>query len=335
MAKILVSLVSKQTIPNVRFIKEHLEITGKFIFITTNEMEEINKTQLHLSALNIPQRMIQKIIVDSFSFSKIEETLLKINFNDDDELIVNITGGTKPMSIVAMSFFSAFEKVAIFYVPIGEDIYYQVYPRIHNSRIKFIKKITLTEYFTASGLQLIEQEKRISKNIESAQTLLYQFIETNGDVSKIKKIRKAQKMPNAEDRAYYSGGWFEELIFHKIKKRFGLKENQISYKVKLKNKKSNNEYDAVFIYNDSIYIVECKAYFGMSGLKQKVEKDLYKLAALDDDFGLSVNAIYITTANISGYNNLENQTLLNRAQSLGVKLFQFNDLKNDYFLTKI
>ena len=335
MATVLVSLVSDQTIQNIRLIKEFKKDVDRYIFISTKGMEKKRKVEAHLSALNITERKISRIIVNEFSFTEIENSLLEKDFNNNDVFLVNITGGTKPMSIVAMSFFSSFNNVKIFYVPIGEGVYRQVYPRIENPASEFSKNISLKEYLLGSNLELIEKEHKISRKIEHAQNLLNQFIYSNEDRGTIDKINRAHNMTNPEDKSYYSGGWFEELIYYKIKNKFSLKENQIAYNVKLQNQKTNNEYDTVFVYNDSIYIVECKAYFGKSGLRAKVEKDLYKLGALDDDFGIKAKAIYITTADIKGNNIKEYQSLMERSKTLNVKLFQLSDLKDDSFLSKL
>jgi len=334
MRKILVSLIGGQTIPNIRFIKEHKKDVDSYLFISTEEMEKEGKVEMHLATLNISFTKIQRIIVEKFSFSKIEDTLLNASLNDENEYIVNITGGTKPMSIVALSFFSIFSNVKIFYVPIGEEKYRQVYPRIEEPEQEFKEKISLKEYLSCHNLQLLKKEVKISRNLNNAQILLDQLINADGEVN-IDEITRAHSMKNTDDRVYYSGGWFEELIYSKIKRKFQLSENQIAYNVKLKNRKSNNEYDAIFVHKDSIYILECKAYIGTSGLHKKVEGDLYKLGALDDDFGLKVKAIYITTADIGKNNIKESKSLRERAKSLKIQMFQLSDLKNDKFLNLI
>jgi len=335
MSKVLVSLVSQQIIPNLKLIKEFKSNIDSYIFITTSDMEIKKQTEIYMKSANIPERKITKIIVSPFNFKEIEDDLLKANFEYEDEYYINITGGTKPMSIITMSFFSSLYKSKIFYVPIEENVYRQIHPRLENPEKQFTKKITLKEYFIAHNLKLESQESTVTRKISHAEVLLKKFIKYNGNVSKIDKIKNAHDMMNSEDRAYYSGGWFEELIFYKIKKFLKLNQNQIAYNVKLENNKSENEYDAVFVHNDSIYIVECKAYYGKSQLRTKVEKDLYKLGALDDNFGLKANAIYITTADIKNNSIEEYTSLSERAKSLKVKLFELSDLKNDYFLNKI
>jgi len=335
MARILVSLLSDQSIPNIRFIKEKQRGIDKFVFIGTKEMQEKKKLQSYINALNISRGKTKEIIVDAFNMALIEENLLNSELNEDDEYLVNITGGTKPMSIACLSYFSSFPKSKVYYIAIGEGVYRQVHPRLEQPQTKFLKEITLKEYFFANELELQAQESKISRSIVLAQTILEKFIKHKGDISRIDKVRKAHEMTNSDDKSYYSGGWFEELIFYKIKQKFNLNLNQIAYNVKLLNQKSKNEYDAVFVYDDSIYIVECKAYYGKNGLRAKIEKDLYKLGALDDDFGLKVNAVYITTADIKGNSLMEYESLMERANTLGVKLFQLSDLQNDYFINKI
>ncbi len=331
MAKILVSLVSEQIIPNLRFIKEFRTGIDRFIFISTRAMEELKKTELLIKSSGISLQKTLTVVVLPFNFKIIEETLLELELNYDDEYLVNITGGTKPMSIIVLSFFSSLKNAKIFYMPIDRPFYRQVLPRIKYSEIKFAKNLTLKEYLKGIGLDLIKNESTVTKNISEANQILNNIINGNN----LKKILSAHEMDDPIDKSYYSGRWFEELIFYKIKKHFKLNINQIAYNVKLKNNKTANEYDIMFVYKNTIHIIECKAYFSTTKLREKIEKDLYKLGALNEDFGLNVNSVYITTANIKGDNILKNKSLNERAKSLNIKLFQLSDLKNDLFLTKM
>jgi len=335
MARVLVSLLSDQSMPNIRFIKENQIGIDNFVFIGTNEMKRKNKLISYVKSLNISLAKTKEILVDPFNISLIEEGLLNSDFNEEDEYIVNITGGTKPMSIACLSFFSYFVNVTIYYVAIGDDFYRQIYPRVNNPHRKFEKSITLKEYFTSYQLELLGMEHKPTKPISAATFLMHKYLETEGNINKLPEIKNAHKLKSGEDRAYFSGGWFEEYVYWAIKKFFHLSETQIAFKVELQNEKSKNEYDVVFIYQDEINIVECKAYFGSANTHQKIEKDLYKLSALGDDFGLKVQAIYITTFNIKEYNITKYRSLKNRAQSLQIKSFQFDDLIKNNFLTHL
>jgi len=324
MQTILISLVSEQTIPNVRFIKEFIDEVDKFIFITTQEMLNKEKTEAQTKALNIPKSKFAQITVAEFNFDKIEKTLQNANFSQKNTYLLNITGGTKPMAIVTMTHFSDFPNAKIYYVPIGNSTYRQVFPKIKTPVFQFKKSLTLEEYLKAYNLKIISQVKKHSRNLAHAQKMLNRFVETGGDIKKIDKLQHLDKM-SAEDRAYYNGGWFEEYIYAKLKEKFKLNDTQIAYNVKLKLKDTENEYDAVFVYQDSIYIVECKAY-NNKAVNTKIERDLYKLGAIDDYFGINANSILITTANIRG------KALFERAISLKVQLFHKKDLIDDKFL---
>ena len=54
--------------------------------------------------------------------------------------------------------------------------------------------------------------------------------------------RVVYKNESLNDRIFYSGGWFEEYIYHKIKNELKLTNNQIAMKVKIANRNTKNEY---------------------------------------------------------------------------------------------
>ncbi|MFH2096916.1 MAG: hypothetical protein ABIJ16_14495 [Bacteroidota bacterium] len=62
MNKILVSLVSDQTIQNVLFAKE-IGMVEKHIIVSTESMEKLNKSQWIINALNLKSENYEKIIV--------------------------------------------------------------------------------------------------------------------------------------------------------------------------------------------------------------------------------------------------------------------------------
>jgi len=331
MKTVLVNIVSDQAIPNLRFIKEFETAADGFLFITTNEMEREGKTNLLIHASRISEKDSRRIIVPSYNMREIEELLLNFGFSDEAEYLVNITGGTKPMSIVVLSLFSALRHAKIFYIPIGEGTYRQVHPRVVDADKKFRVKISLREYIESYGLELLAKENKLSKDAKIAKSLFGQVVIHSGDVKLIDEIVNAHRNENPADKSYYSGGWFEEYIYWKIKNKLKLRNYEIAYNVRLRNQKSKNEYDVVFLRNDSIYIVECKV-FNESSLRSKVEKSLYKLGALDDDFGLKADAVLITTADIKGASPNISNSLIERAKSLHVRLFQLSDIANDNFI---
>jgi tRNA A37 threonylcarbamoyladenosine dehydratase len=106
---ILVSLVSQQTIPNVELIKEFGDKINKHLFITTAQMQNQLEWIKQASGIGISD----VIEVDAFDTLDIKKKLGEYPFGDD-EIIVNVTGGTKLMSLVIDDFFRS----------VGATIYY-------------------------------------------------------------------------------------------------------------------------------------------------------------------------------------------------------------------
>ena len=238
------------------------------------------------------------------------------------------------MSIATLSFFSVFRHSSIFYLPIGEDFYRQVFPRVKHPEIYYRTKIKLREYLESYGLEIVSMETRTSRDIRTAGSLLRKIAERD-DPADLPEITLAQKQGSAEEKNYYGGRWFEEYIFRTIKKHFGLKESEIGYNIRLKNKISENEYDVIYIYRDQICIVECKAFFGRANVKGKTEQALYKLAALEKDFGIKAKTVFITTFDLQKHNFQEGQTLIKRASTLKIKFFQKREVINHSFLNML
>jgi len=117
----LVSIVGKQTIPNILLIKEFERKINKFIFITTNGSEEKNKTDDTIKASGINNNYI-KINVPEDNIKKIEKILESNDFSDNERYIINLTGGTKMMAIAIYNFFSKWDS-EIYYIPIGKNLY--------------------------------------------------------------------------------------------------------------------------------------------------------------------------------------------------------------------
>ena len=329
--KVLVSLIDENPIQNIQFIKEFINHIEKFIFISSNEMEygEFNRTDAIINSLKLENSSIQRIIVKPQSISDIEKQLTKINNNIEIEYIVNISGGSKLMTLTCLNYFRELNS-KIFFVPKSIDTYIQVSPYTSKSVIKFNNQITLREYIQSYGL-ITTEIQYASRKFKECKRLMQKVIETKGNKHKIPEIKNAHSMSRNIDKEFYSGGWFEEYTYHTIRDYFNLKQNQIGYKVKIENRNTNNEYDVVFVLKEKLYLIECKAYFGRYEIKKKIESALYKLAALDDDFGIQSQSVFITTFDLKGYSEVENETLLNRAKDVNVKLLQLRDLMNKSF----
>lgn len=152
---ILVNLVSDQTLPNVQFIKWYFKQnpeSSKVLFISTKKMEEKQKSECIKKALFSLDKFIEweTIQTDENDLNKTQE-LLKKYFEKSSykKIIVNITGGTKLMSLAVFNFFNGKENCQIYYQPIGKSLQ-ELYPQTHKYDI--FELLSLEEYLYANGI---------------------------------------------------------------------------------------------------------------------------------------------------------------------------------------
>ncbi len=253
--KLLVSLVSDQTVPNVQLIKQLRKNEGNeiyYLFITTEGMEGKGTRSWIQNACNISEKYSEKIMVDQFSFSDIKAKLENQDFTGYDKILVNLTGGTKIMTLVASDFFKT-KSADIYYVTGRDNEYIKVFPKEEKKK-KFEVSVSLEEYLKAYGfnfekgtpsgnaekttetifkkfceLNIMEYTKAIREiNSHRGKTLNY---EENGIVSEF--LNAIDYNPgetgslSKKETKYLSGDWFEEYIGTKIKKELKLSDDNI------------------------------------------------------------------------------------------------------------
>lgn len=155
--KIIVSLISEQTIPNVQFLKWYIKNNIQkydLLFISTQKMEQNQKSDYIKNALeNVSGFLgeIKTIIVDE---NDIQNIRLKLNAFFEKakykEIIANITGGTKMMSLASFQFFNNLDNSQIFYQPIGKPLL-KLFPKTEEFEVNEI--LTLEEYLKANGIK--------------------------------------------------------------------------------------------------------------------------------------------------------------------------------------
>ena len=288
MKNILISILSDHTIPNFLFIKETQGEYDQNIFITTQQVEDNHRDSDLEKALGL--RNVRRIKVSNDNYFKIMEKLSSEPFDSDAEYCVNQTGGTKVMSIAAFNFFSKFNARFV-YVPIGTNKYCEF---DSDSQYDLNYRLSLKEYFSLYGI-----------NFKSSNETVKTFSELSGIFEQIRrkgfkllyKMYNAQDLPTAEERAYWSGQWFEEYVYQRIKSDYRLPDNAIAKSVQIfrDDTQNDNELDVVFVKDNALTVIECKVtMYGVGGARETTEEYLYKLAAISKDFGLKVNPYLFT-----------------------------------------
>ncbi|MDR0603339.1 MAG: DUF1887 family protein, partial [Bacteroidales bacterium] len=217
----LVSLISDHLLPNYLFIKE---MEGKYddlLFVTTEKMHLDNIGVRLEKALGMEKDSVQRVIVSEENLNEAVGKLNSISFAGDERFIVNLTCGTKIMSIGVYKFFSRFES-SFYYIPIGKD-------KIENvgtsEDIPLNYKVNLQEYLTLYGLTFTYDitDKKLPDNI-GAEFEVYVY----------NRLKTELKLRNG-------------FIFRGVKL---FREDS--------DKTNDNEIDVMWAIDNQIYVGECK-----------------------------------------------------------------------------
>jgi len=338
MKTILVSLVSEQTIPNILGIY-HFK-PDELLFITTDEMEKKGKVDTiikTLRKLNLDYKdKSHNLIVEEDSILDCHRKIDQwIEGREDSEFVVNLTGGTKIMSIAAYEYFKDFSSKMI-YVPIPKNEFITPFPKKSPGKTtELTLRLNVVQYLIAYGLDVIneaklegyqeEAKKRkdlsmwIVKNYENLKNLLVwlsgnlrvhrddkefslvgKFSGANKvEIEIMKKLRFSQdsisvsKRLNRSEIRYWTGGWLEEFCFNGVSDLVGKGIDDVVINLKLKKEQNENEFDVMFTKDNALYFVECKS---LDQEKDKETDILYKIGALQKEFGLRIESFLVSTS---------------------------------------
>ena len=367
-----VVLISDQTIPNVVYLKNLLKYGNGFdrvLLITTEKMENQEKSDAVLKAVSenfLDKSKHNKIIVKEDMIFDIKTRLSEyMKDKEFDKISVNITGGTKIMSLAVYDFFKGFENTTIVYSPIGSTSYKQIEPLGKNGKaidIPIRYRMSVEEYIESLGLTIknvseplnLNLSKRLFGSFFDKEELFYKLTYLLMKYRKkkgYKELKKSQDINDVEKYLqalglsfrdfdftttrnwidYFSGGWFEEYIYSEILK---LKENgcvdDVRINIKLEKASMNarmpNEFDVIFVKDNHLNIIECK-----SGdlTNQQLTSTFYKVAYLNNGFGLSATSyLALLGNNIFDKNGTIKNDIKTKSRIFRIKIIDRNMLKN-------
>ncbi len=317
MSKTIVSILSDHLLPNFLFIKEMEGQYSDLLFVSTPQMEMQEKA-MHLEvALGRKEGSVRRIVVANDNYKEILDALRAEQLSDSVEYVVNITGGTKTMSLAVHEYFCQF-NASFVYVPIGKNSYYD-FSTDQTHSLDY--RVSLNEYFTLYGLAYDYDNDLIC----DAQRPFNLFNEQKmSNFYLTKELRYAQKALRPELRRYLGGEWFEEYVYLRIKRDFKLRDEDIAKSVKicrLSSTSNDNELDVVFVKDNALYVIECKVSMTGYGKEPKsvVDEYLYKLAAISKDFGLRVNSYIFTLHQMWRFSKATQENMSKRMRILGIR----------------
>ena len=278
---IIIVLVSQQTIQNVLFIKEFVKNNDDHILlISTKGMKE--KEEWIKNSLNI-QNKYHSIIVDEYDNKDILEKLKEFNIHEYKNKYINITGGTKLMSIETYDFFKAygFESKESGLSEIDKEYTYGFLEKfLENDRYNIIKEL---------------QEKRKNNSVKKKGKLSTAEVDgLDKFLSDIGFPLKNEGIISKKEIEYLTGGWFEEYVYYTLKDANIVKDTEILCGVSKKNGQSDNEFDIVILKENQLHIIECKTYICNNDKSSLPLDTIYKLDSIQKELGLFAKPYIIT-----------------------------------------
>jgi len=328
MSLILVSLISDQTIPNVLFIRDQPK-AAHYIFISTEKMEKRMIVTNIIKACPDLVISYNTIVVEEDSLSDFEQVVESgLDRQDDFHYLVNITGGTKIMSLAAYLYFTKIGSSEIFYLPLGKSHFRQIYPMKKNKIKEISFRINLQGYLEANGVTVqskaFAQKNRMIRHKDRNEQIMNAFVgdgnlpikkmveyfRTSGFRDKknlplsdeikleMSPILAAGFMPenpenlNRDETNYLTGDWFEEFTYEVVQRVLDKDDSEIGKGIRVtRGEKTSNEFDVMFTHKNALYVIECKTDVADNEegkLSQLFTSTLYKASTLKKDFGLFV-----------------------------------------------
>lgn len=341
MSHIHVCLVSDHLIPNIVPVAQFQP--DELFLISTDAMEKKNKSAHIIASLKSmgidysSKHQIIQVVEDSIvdCQQKIAEWITE---REDADFLVNLTGGTKIMSIATYESFKDYGS-KMFYVPIGQtQKMINVFPkRLTSTTTSLTKRLKVADYLAAYGLT-IKNSKKLPYLIEEARTRSehadwiakhYQDLKnllfwlggilrphrddkkpfllqdsfsraSHTEVELLNRLgfkvvgKEIEKELSKSEIQFLTGGWLEEFCFNQLEMICGSEIEDLAISIEISNPVgTSNEFDLMFTSNNKLYTVECKS--GDQNDDKKADA-LYKVAALQKDFGLSVSSFFISTS---------------------------------------
>lgn len=320
MKKILVSLVSRQTPPNILCIKE-MEPMDKYVFIYTEQV----KIQLKaiVDTIGIPDHELQTIPVDAISIQQIYLSLSKEALDKKDEYIINLTGGTKVMALATFQFFVDYPLARMVYLGSKDKTSQFIYPSIEEAKpLKY--SMDIKEFLSAYAVHInksmdgitfpprLSQEhyqnfihnRLFGKAYEVIRSLGKRVLNDDGRIeleadesealAGLGFMKKNQNSISYQEKEYLRGKWLEEYVYNTIKAVGNLGTDDITHGLEI-DYGSHNELDVFFIHKNTPYYFECKTTIKNG---EEFSQSIYKMTALKNTLGIDLKLVLVVLTDV-------------------------------------
>jgi hypothetical protein len=304
-------------------------------------------------------------IQDAYNFPEIQEQLYScLARYENKNVVLNLTGGTKIMTVAAQSIFELAGK-PMFYVKEQDNSVIILQEGKEKSHAPLDKKLKIQDYLLAYGYKTVLSENtlynrpdftfELINNItkyESAVSRTNAYVSKAQDRSALTFVRTSYEdgiesfldlcrkfalltlegkqftFTDEQARRYVCGGWLEEHVYQCIGKinKQKIQDKVLNITIKTLPQAVENELDVAVSANNYLHIIECKtANIGNS----KDSDALYKLYTLKNKLGLKTKSMLVSYRNIDKlYRGKRANDNAKRAKDYGITVIQHSDLRN-------
>jgi hypothetical protein len=211
--KIMVCLISGQHVPNLLSIRSETPVPDRLVLIVTPLMRARDKHNQLLNALAAggldygPRHDIKDLTKED-SISETYDLLKKIHKERlNDELVVNLTGGTKPMCIGAYEF-SKEKHLRTLYVPEGNQ--HEAKDIIGESSVDLKHRLSTAEFLEGYGFGVqnpgdLKISKEKAEDLFELAALSTANSEDHGLRGMLGKIQGLMEKKKEDDRRGWNG----------------------------------------------------------------------------------------------------------------------------------
>ncbi|MCX7834063.1 MAG: DUF1887 family CARF protein [Ignavibacteria bacterium] len=319
--KTIVCLVSRQAMANVIPVLEFKP--DKVILLITEEEKSVAKNLKELFVKHKIQVEIFREKLDAYDIEKVKNICMDVIRENDNELILNLTGGTKTMAVAAYEIFRSVDKQIVYHNPASHKIIF-LNP-ISKNDIDVESKINVEDYLLAHGYKIISEQtksgraekyntlfKKFDKNRFSHFVDFYNIVKQEiplGSPRASKEYNKFQFSKNYDKiiiwdkvnntkidfelSGFNYGDCLESILYLILKDK--IKPDDIRYSVKVKKENIESEIDVLLTKDCCLHLYSCK------DTKKMNKQYLYEIEVLRNVTGGTFGRAYMVVTKGNDY----------------------------------
>jgi hypothetical protein len=339
--KILLSLISEQSIPNILVIKS-MPAIDRYLFLCSQRMKDSGRLADLCEVCNIRDFDVLDISEHDYLEVKTKLQSAVSGYPGHTTYLVNITGGTKIMALAVFDAMAHY-RTQILYLPPFTEAANLIYPSVIPGFLPISHQLDAIRFLMAYGLKAEYDECAAMPNNDAlfryiasaANKELLQWINQLGSKTEDASLRRkylpdlckllgqaSDWIPDESGRQYLKGAWFESYLAHWLQR--AIPGSPIYTNVLINRESSDNELDLAFCHKNVLSVIEVKTSISKT---QDVKDFLYKLDSLGKKFGLYPRRCLAIADRLSQQNLQRSPHALQRAQEMGIAVFLYTDLK--------